>query len=164
MKIRQICANRTNIEYNTFILLAIKQTFFIQINHILFVGLVLSKVLVIDDEVMLLKIISRLLERLKIAVDTATEGKIGIDLLKQNVNSYQAIILDYNLQGMSCEEILKAIREISPTIKVIISTGYSAEEKKEQLSAMGIAGVLQKPFTINQLQDVMIQMGIIKKE
>lgn len=124
----------------------------------------MSKVLVIDDEVMLLKIISRLLERLKVAVDTATDGKTGIDLLKKNVDSYQAIILDYNLQGMSCEEILKAIREISATIKVIISTGYSAEEKKEQLSAMGISGVLQKPFTINQLQDVMVQLGIIKKE
>lgn len=114
-----------------------------------------QKILIIDDEPILLKILSKFLQKLNIPSDTAESGEIGIELVKKDPSTFSYAFIDYNLPGLSPKEIISQIRSINPKIKIILSTGYSVEEIKRELQPIEIDGTLQKPFTFNDVQIVL---------
>ena len=55
------------------------------------------------------------------------------------------------MPGMGGSEALEAIRARHPGVKVLLTSGYSEEEVRQQFSAMEVQGFLQKPYTGEQL-------------
>lgn len=104
---------------------------------------------------MLLKIISRLLEKLKYQSDTVLDGNAAIERFRNAPNEYICAIIDYNLNGMSCRQTLVELRKINPNLKAVISTGELAEDKMKELKDVGVIAALQKPYTVQDLQDVL---------
>ena len=114
-----------------------------------------QKILIIDDEPILLKILSKFLQKLNIPSETAELGKIGLELFKRDPSSFSYAFIDYNLPELSPKEIITEIRSLNPEIKIILSTGYSVEEIKRELQPIKIDGTLQKPFTFNDVKNVL---------
>jgi len=109
-------------------------------------------VLVVDDEPGLLDIGREFLLRSGYHVITAVNGE-------EAIRSYQAcsvdlVILDIGLPGMKGFDCLKTLISINREIKVIISSGYTTEDDKEQAMNIGASFYLPKPYTMKELLDV----------
>ena len=114
-----------------------------------------SKVLVIDDEPSLLKILKRFLEKLNYISDLADTGEKGLALLKANPTAYDILIIDFNLPDQTNSEFLPLLHSINPDVKLVLTTGYAVEEIAQEFSQLRLDGTLQKPFTFSDLKSLL---------
>jgi DNA-binding NarL/FixJ family response regulator len=56
------------------------------------------------------------------------------------------VLLDLSMPGMPGDETLRRLREISPDIQVILSSGYSEAEATRRFTGLGLVGFIQKPY------------------
>jgi DNA-binding response OmpR family regulator len=118
------------------------------------------KILVVDDEPMLLKIITRLFGKLQCDVETAEDEQKAMEIFRKNPNGYELVILDYMLNNMPCEPILRQMKEINPNLRVVLTTGYAAEDKRAQMADLGVVASLQKPFTFEDLEQLLKKLNL----
>jgi signal transduction histidine kinase/ActR/RegA family two-component response regulator len=110
-------------------------------------------VLLIDDELIIRDVGSKMLELLGYAVEVAQNGQEGLDKYYQQ--PADLIILDMIMPGMSGTEVFKKLRAYDPDAKIVLSSGYSLDTQTEELMATGCRGFLQKPFTLSQLAEML---------
>ncbi len=110
-------------------------------------------VLVIDDEPLICFTTRQLLELSGYDVLTATSGAEAVELFGREPGRVEAVLLDLTMPGIPADEILAALRRKRPDIKVVLMSGYDEQEIRARLHSATIAGFLQKPFTIDQLND-----------
>lgn len=103
----------------------------------------------VDDEIDLLKAYIIFLEKKDYSVVTATNGQDAIDLCLEQ--SFDLILLDENMPGLSGLETLSRIKEINPTIPVVMVTKSEEENIMDQAIGSKIADYLIKPVNPNQI-------------
>jgi len=108
-------------------------------------------ILLIDDEDMILNVGSEMLASLGYAVVTAAGGKQGIEIYEQNRDSVDLVILDMIMPGMGGKETFEGLRQRDPSVKVLLSSGYSLHGQAEEIIRSGCRGFIQKPFTLGDL-------------
>jgi len=108
-------------------------------------------VLLVDDEDMVLETGSGLLKNLGYGVVLAHSGKEAIKTYEENGETIDVVILDMIMPDMGGGETFDRLREISPEIKILLSSGYSIEGQASQILARGCDGFIQKPFSIKKL-------------
>ena len=113
------------------------------------------KILVIDDEIALLKIMKRFLEKLNFIPELADTGEKGLALFKENPAAYEVLIIDFNLPDQTNSEFLPLLRSINPDVKLVLTTGYAVEEIAQEFSHIRLDGTLQKPFTFTDLKNLL---------
>jgi DNA-binding NtrC family response regulator len=64
-------------------------------------------------------------------------------------------LLDLTMPMMSGQEVLRELRRIDPRARVIVMSGYTASEAYRQLAGEAHVEFLPKPFTIEQLREVL---------
>ncbi|MBI1831460.1 MAG: response regulator transcription factor [Planctomycetes bacterium] len=106
------------------------------------------RVLVIEDEPDLLKVLARALRENGYAVDEASDGEDG--LFKAITWSYDAVVLDLMLPGLSGWEILKRLRRKHRTPVLILSARDTVKDRVEGLD-LGADDYLIKPFALSEL-------------
>jgi CheY-like chemotaxis protein len=108
------------------------------------------RVLVADDDASIRQLLSTLVRREGLEVDTATDGVEAVDLLRQN--DYAAVLLDLMMPRMNGFEVVEFLREHPRERKplVIAITAYTEETFKE-LDPGIVVGVVRKPFEIAAL-------------
>ena len=111
------------------------------------------KILIIDDEPHLLKILKRSLELNEYIVEVATDGKIGIELA---VNGKpEAILLDIGMRefdGWQTLEFLKT-NPVTKKIPVIMFTGKGKMADVDKSFTLGASDYIIKPFNLKKLQE-----------
>jgi DNA-binding NtrC family response regulator len=106
--------------------------------------------LIVDDEEPLRVILeSELGESEEFTVDTAEDGGEAINLIQAKV--YDVVLLDIRMPRVSGIEVLKFLREYSPTTQVIILTNYVDVKTAIQTIKMGAYDFLAKPYDIDEL-------------
>lgn len=114
-------------------------------------------ILVVDDQEELLEIFSSMLEALGHQCTVCQSVDSALDRLEEVNGDFDLIITDYSMPGKSGLELSKQCAKRFDSIPVIISTGYG-EGMHEQISPeLGVAGVLDKPFNLQKLKDVVSQ-------
>jgi PAS domain S-box-containing protein len=111
-------------------------------------------ILIVDDEKVVLQTQSLLLAEFGYEVTVFSEAAVAIDYYKENHPEIDLVILDMNMPKLSGKQCYQEFKKIRPDVRVIISTGYNIEIEAEELLKTGIAGLIQKPFTSNQLRQV----------
>ncbi|HAQ62612.1 TPA: hypothetical protein DCR49_11570 [Candidatus Delongbacteria bacterium] len=111
-------------------------------------------VLIVDDEKMVLNATSDMLSYLGYKTLKAENGKIAIDIFKNNPD-IKCVILDMIMPGMDGEKVFLELKKLQPEIKAIISSGYSMSSKVEALLMNGAKGFLEKPFSMEELSEKM---------
>jgi DNA-binding NtrC family response regulator len=66
-------------------------------------------------------------------------------------NDIDLVILDMIMPGLSGSETFDRIMELNPSVKVILSSGYSLDGQAQQIMDRGCRGFIQKPFDIARL-------------
>ena len=108
------------------------------------------KLLVIEDEVELLKSIGKGLSLDGYYVDLAENGKKALELAY--VEEYDLVILDLNLPDMFGLDVLKELKNINRDIKVIILTANSDLDTKIEGLDLGASDYVVKPFHFKELE------------
>lgn len=107
------------------------------------------RILVVEDEYSLLDIIATKLKEEKYIVDTALNGKEGLDLALSNI--YDLVILDIMLPFVNGIDILKEMKDNKVNSKVIMLTAKSTLEDKLIGFNNGANDYITKPFHIEEL-------------
>ncbi len=117
-------------------------------------------ILIMDDEEMILQLVSRMIERVGCTATTSLNGDEAIELYKksmeENETPFDLVILDLTIPGgTGGKETIKQILDINPEAKVIVSSGYSSGKEAADYLEHGFKGILEKPYTIKNLVSVM---------
>lgn len=103
-----------------------------------------KKVLVIDDEQIVLDSISRVLSDENCEVDVCLKGCDGLDRAIQR--DYDIVFTDILMPDIDGIMVLKYIKQSKPSLPVIIITGYAKIQSARQAMKLGAADYLEKPF------------------
>ena len=110
-------------------------------------------ILVVDDEELVRKICARLLVALGYEVLTAFRGQAAVDVVRQHHEKISLVILDLTMPEMTGAATFDAIREIAPTLKVLLASGFSVDGQAQALLDRGCNGFIQKPFDLAALSE-----------
>ena len=117
-----------------------------------------GKILLMDDDDMILDVIGIMLEKLGYTVALAKNGAAALELFKlarQTEKPFDAVILDSMVPGgMGGLETLTKLREIDPQVKAIISSGYADDPVMSDFAKYGFCGKLPKPYRITKLSEM----------
>lgn len=118
-----------------------------------------SRILLLDDEEVILKIISRWINNAGCIIETTKNGRQAIDLYQQALkagNPFDVIILDLTIPGgIGGLEVLKELLVFDPDVKAIVSSGYAEESVLSKFVFYGFRGALAKPYTKRELLEVL---------
>ncbi|MFW6303522.1 MAG: response regulator, partial [Candidatus Sumerlaeota bacterium] len=103
-------------------------------------------VLVVDDEKTLLRVVRRMLERVGVAVLLASNGSDAVELMRRHKENIDAVVLDLTMPGMSGRETYDALRDLRPDVPILLISGYSENDARDEFAGCDICGFLQKPF------------------
>ncbi|HHE64536.1 MAG TPA: response regulator, partial [Bacteroidetes bacterium] len=116
-----------------------------------------GRILVMDDEKMVIKITGHILNRLGYDASFSKDGAQAVEMYKEAMesgNPFDAVILDLTVRGgMGGKEAIKKLIEIDPEIKAIVSSGYSNSPVMTSYKDYGFIGVIAKPYNINELSN-----------
>ena len=112
-------------------------------------------VLVVDDDAAFLKTLRGLLEQHGYATFTARTLEDALEMLESQ--SPSAVVLDLRLNGMSAPESVLAIKHVSPSVALILCSGYPAalDETTSSMPARLIHASLHKPFSPDALLKIL---------
>ena len=110
-----------------------------------------GKILVIEDDMMMLETIKNLLGHLGYEVITALNGKQALEIFNESKEKIKLIILDLEMPLMNGIDTLKKLKELDNNVKVLISTGHIMENKVEEAMKEGALAFLKKPYRITEL-------------
>jgi FixJ family two-component response regulator len=108
-----------------------------------------KKVLVIDDEQIVLNSVGRILEGGEYELDATLSGRQGLEWALGR--SYDVVLTDVRMPDMGGMLILRDIKKAKPSTPVIIITGYANVQTAMQAMKLGAAEYIEKPFTPDQL-------------
>lgn len=107
---------------------------------------VLRRLLVADDNDAVRQVARRALNRAGYDVVTAADGLEALKLFQTHSGEVDAVLLDMTMPNMNGEETCRQLRQLDPTIPIVMMSGYNEQEVIRKLSGRGLAGFLQKPF------------------
>jgi len=111
-------------------------------------------VLVVDDENIVRTVASHILDEIGMKILTAENGRKAIDIYKKDPSAIDVVLLDMTMPVMNGVETFKALKKINPDVKVILTSGYSADEVKLNFDdSNDLMGFLEKPFTAQALSE-----------
>jgi len=113
------------------------------------------RVLVIDDEPNIRRMMRLTLEADGYDVEDAGDGKTGLDLFGDGTR-FDAVVLDQKMPGMDGLETLRQIRRRSPDAAVVMATAYGSIELAVDAMKAGATDFLKKPLTPDTLRGAVL--------
>jgi excisionase family DNA binding protein len=115
-------------------------------------GLERPRVLVVDDEEAVRDLIAKTLTMADYEVNCASDGQAALDALKDT--DFDLLITDLRMPGMDGLTVIRQARRLSPSLPIIIITGYSTEASAIEAINLGVCGYLTKPFRLPRILSV----------
>jgi len=108
------------------------------------------RILLVEDEKDLAQLVCEILNTLPARVTVAKNGREAVRIIESD-QSFDLVLLDLVLPQLSGLDVLRRLRRISTSTKVILSTGYVASLDSKDLAGLEISGLLAKPYLPNEL-------------
>ena len=110
-------------------------------------------VLVADDDVLVRTVLSRMLDRLGCRVLLAQDGNEAISLFEAHDSQVDLLLIDMRMPGADGTEVVKRIRGVGSSVKMILMGGGEELDDVETHLAAGYTSVLPKPFDIAVIRE-----------
>jgi len=111
-----------------------------------------AKVLLIDDNVEMVKALSRILEHGGHRVDAFTDPEQGIDAFSKG--DYDIIMTDIGMPDISGWDVAGRIKQLDPQAVIVFITGWGVQLDQENVATAGVKGVINKPISKDEVFDV----------
>jgi len=118
-------------------------------------------ILVVDDEPNICNLLSELLGKQEYVVDTCLSGQDA--LARTEIQSYDMVISDLKMPGMTGTELIKAVKAASPDTAAVLVTGFATVETAVRALRYGADDYVTKPFNIEELRKV-VSRGLESKQ
>ena len=114
------------------------------------------RVLLVDDEKLILKGMSHLLDILQQDCMCAHNGKEALQAIdRQQVD---LVISDIHMPRMNGFQLAQAIRQKQPDLPIVLITGCIWKDLKERAAKVGVRRILRKPFKFNNLLEIITEI------
>ncbi len=120
----------------------------------------IQNVLIVDDESVVRRGISRALANRRIATAEAASGNAALARLE--TDTYDLVLLDIKMADMDGIEVLKHIRKNHPDTSVVMITGYPTIATAVRCTKLGATDYLTKPFSLNDLDAALSKLDGIR--
>jgi PAS domain S-box-containing protein len=110
-----------------------------------------ERVLFLDDEEPLVRLASRMLDRLGYRVDAYTRASEALDAFRKEPARFDLVLTDLSMPGASGIDFAKSVLDIRPDVPVILTTGYIDPDDLETVQRIGVREVILKPTTIEEM-------------
>jgi DNA-binding NtrC family response regulator len=121
-----------------------------------------KRVLVMDDEESICKMVCRMLRKLGYEADQAQDGVRALEMYRNALSTekpFGAVIMDLTIpNGMGGKQAIKDLLDIDPAAKAIVSSGYSNDPIMSDHKSYGFCAVMQKPYSSKDLESVLNQV------
>ncbi|MCP3926376.1 MAG: PAS domain S-box protein [Desulfobacterales bacterium] len=117
-----------------------------------------GKVLIMDDEEILLKMLERILVRIGYEPYFAMDGREAVEMYKESIEDgdpFDLVMMDLTVPGgMGGKEAITELLKIDPKVKSVVSSGYSNDPVMANYSDYGFSGVIPKPYSFEEIFNV----------
>lgn len=110
-----------------------------------------ERVLLVDDEKQIVIFEDEALKRLGYRVKAFMSSSEALAEFRSNSDSYDIVITDYTMPGLTGEELSRELIKIRPDIPIIMSTGFSEQIDEGTAKGFGIKKFIMKPVSISQM-------------
>lgn len=121
-----------------------------------------GKVLLMDDEQIILDVTLEVLRFLEYDVMFARDGTAALELYKHEKEAgvpFDLVVLDLSVpEGLGGKDTIALLKAYDPAVKAIVSSGYSNDPVVQDFRQYGFSGKLSKPYKISDLKDVLEQL------
>jgi two-component system, cell cycle sensor histidine kinase and response regulator CckA len=111
-------------------------------------------ILLVDDEELIRDLGSRILTKAGYKVLTASNGMEALEVFQRQADEIALVVLDLIMPEMAGKQCLEGLLSLNPSVKVIIASGYSADSHTKDALAAGAKGLVNKPYDIRQVLEV----------
>jgi CheY-like chemotaxis protein len=120
-----------------------------------------GKVLMMDDEQIILDVTLEVLNFLEYEVMFARDGEAALGLYKHEKEAgmpFDLVILDLTVpEGLGGKETIALLKAYDPAVKAIVSSGHSNDPVVQDFEQYGFSGRLSKPYKISDLKALLEQ-------
>ena len=116
----------------------------------------IHRVLVIDDEPLVLWSISEMLRSIGMEVEEAETAKGALRAFTADGTPPDVVLLDLKLPDSADLGLLSILRHISPKTRVILMTAFGSPEVYDEARRLGAFAVIDKPFDLDDLRDLLL--------
>ncbi|MDX2478753.1 MAG: cache domain-containing protein [Desulfuromusa sp.] len=113
-----------------------------------------EKILLVDDDEMLIDINEQMLAELGYSVTSALSGKQALGLIKKNPQLFDLVITDQTMPEMTGKELSVEIMKINAQLPIILCSGYSSKISATNIDQYGIKAYCAKPVRLAALAQV----------
>jgi DNA-binding response OmpR family regulator len=114
-------------------------------------------ILAVDDDPEIATLMKQALHRQGFKVSAFTDPIMALEHFKINCKDYTMILSDIRMPGINGYELIKKAKEIDKQVKIVLMSAFEINEREfhNLLPDIKVDAFLQKPFHIQQLNDVM---------
>jgi PAS domain S-box-containing protein len=110
-----------------------------------------ERVLFLDDEEPLVRLASRMLDRLGYRVDAYTRASEALEAFRSQTGRFDLVLTDLSMPGASGIDFARSVLDLRPDIPVILTTGYIDPDDLDLVQRIGVREVILKPTTIEEM-------------
>lgn len=118
-----------------------------------------GRILIVDDDDALLKLMRAYLSRLGYPVDACRNSAEACALVQADPSAYGVALVDLNMPGMRGDELGRRILDASPSIRLVLVSGYPADLCLAEILDGQRVSFLHKPFNPKELAGVVGKIG-----
>jgi CheY-like chemotaxis protein len=111
-----------------------------------------AKIMVVDDDQALLEVLVLLVEGMDFQVFKADRGHQALDIYRAKHESLSLVLMDLTMPDMDGGEVLLEMKKVDPKVPILLTSGYSEQAVKKRIQGQEIAGFMQKPFDMDELE------------
>jgi DNA-binding NtrC family response regulator len=121
-----------------------------------------KSILVVDDEHDIVNLIKQSLQINGLKVSAFTDPVMALEDFNVNGKTCSLILSDIRMPGINGYELVEKVKKINSKVKVILMTAFEINDKEfhNLLPDIKVDGFLQKPFSIQQLNEVIQKIHI----
>ena len=116
-----------------------------------------ERVLLVDDEEMILDFAQEALNQLGYRVAATTRPEEALKMFQADPDGFDLVITDMTMPGVTGDKLVAQIMKIRPDMPVILCTGYSERVDPQQARKIGINAFLMKPINLYELTEAIQQ-------
>jgi CheY-like chemotaxis protein len=113
-----------------------------------------ERIMVVDDEEMVVQVAAGVLKRLNYSVATFTNPFLAVKALQEQPSAYDLIVTDLTMPKMSGTELAVEMHRVRPDIAIVLCTGFIGAIEHAELVRLNLRGPLLKPFVLEAMAQV----------